>query len=349
VSLLGRPRARLSSWPTPLEECPRLSVALGGPHLWVKRDDLTELGLGGNKVRKLEYLLGEAIGQGADTVVTTGALQSNHARLTAAACRRLGLEVVLVLVDKAGAVAAAGAAGAVAAEPARGNLLLDRLYGARVVVIDDDSDPAIVAAMDEVASDLSRRGRRPYLIPVGGSNPLGTLGYVAAALEIAGQAQSEGVAFDHLFVATGSCGTQAGLHLGAALYLPGTQVHGVTISRGAGAQMARVDALAAETAALLGLRGNPSPPAVVHDGYVGDGYAVPTRDGWEAILLAGRTEGLVLDPVYTGKALSGLIGLSRGGILETTGNVLFVHTGGAPGLLAQAAAFHHYLTQTGEV
>jgi len=343
VSLFGRPRARLSSWPTPLEECPRLSAALGGPHIWVKRDDLTDLGLGGNKVRKLEYLLGEAIGQGADTVVTVGALQSNHARLTAAACRRLGLEVVLVLADQAGAVAAA------ASEPARGNLLLDRLYGARVVVLDDDSDPAIAAAMDEVASDLTRRGRRPYLIPVGGSNPIGVLGYVGAALEIAGQAQTEGVAFDHLFVTTGSCGTQAGLHLGAALYLPGTHVHGVTISRGAGAQMARVDALAAETAALLGLPGHPAPPAVVHDGYVGEGYAVPTREGWEAILLAGRTEGLVLDPVYTGKALSGLIGLIREGILGTTGNVLFVHTGGAPGLLAQAAAFHHYLTQTGEV
>lgn len=331
MNLAAQPRARLCSWPTPLEECPRLSAALGGPHLWVKRDDLAGLGLGGNKVRKLEYLLGDAIRRGADTVITTGAAQSNHCRLTAAACRRLGLEVTLVLT--------AGEE----ATPAQGNLLLDRLYGAEIVPLATDSDEQAAAAMEEAAAGLARRGRRPYVIPLGGSNAVGDLGYVSAALEIAGQAQGEGVHFDYLFVTTGSGGTHAGLQLGAALYLPGTAVHGVTISREPGPSAARVDALVAETAALLGLPANPAPPAVVHGGYVGEGYAIPTPAGWEAILLAARTEALVLDPVYTGKALSGLIGLIREGRLASASNVLFVHTGGWPGLVAQAAAFEGYL------
>ncbi len=356
MSLTDLPRVRLSAWPTPLEECPRLSAAVGGPHLWVKRDDLAGLGLGGNKVRKLEYLLGEAIARGADTIITTGALQSNHARLTAAACRRLGLEVVLVLgagerSDSAGAERGGGREGLCPdrPEPGQGNLLLDRLFGAKIVLVPDDSDETVSAAMEAEAESLRALGRRPYLIPVGGSNAVGAVGYVAAALELAGQAQAEGVSFDHVFVTTGSGGTHAGLQLGAALYLPGTQVHGVTVSREPAAASARVDGLVAATAELLGLRGNPAPPALVHGGYVGEGYAIPTRAGWEAILLAARTEALVLDPVYTGKALSGLIGLAREGALPTTANVLFVHTGGAPGLMAQADAFEKHLKDLGEL
>ncbi len=314
-----------------------MSAALGGPHVWVKRDDLTGLGLGGNKVRKLEYLLGDAIGKAADTVVTTGALQSNHARLTAAACRRLGLEVVLVL------------GGPESPAPAQGNLLLDRLFGAEIVRVPDDEDQTVNSALDEVARRLERRGRHPYVIPMGGSNAVGSLGYVAAALEIAGQAQAEGVFFDHVFVTTGSGGTHAGLALGAALYLRGTQVHGVTISRAAEEQTRRVDSQVTALAAFLGLDSSPAAPALVHGGYAGEGYAVPTRAGWEAILLAARTEGLVLDPVYTGKALSGLIGLIREGALPSVANVLFIHTGGAPGLMAHAPALDAHLRQTGDV
>jgi len=343
LNLARHPRVPLSPWPTPLEECPRLSAALGGPHLWVKRDDLTGLGLGGNKVRKLEYLLGEAVRKGCDTVITTGSLQSNHARLTAAACRRLGLEVTLVLepgVDPSGRPRDPRDL-----PPLQGNILLDRLFGAEVVISEDDSEEALTEKMDEVASSLAARGRRPYVIPLGGTNPVGVLGYVQAALEIAWQASSNGIVFDHVLVATGSGGTQAGLHLGLALFMPGVTVHGVTVSREAEASARRVDGLVADTADFLGLSSNPAPPAVVHGGYVGEGYGIPTEAGWEAIVLAARTEGLVLDPVYTGKALSGLVGLIRTGRLGPSERVLFVHTGGAPGLMAQAEALEGYLSQ----
>lgn len=347
MRLGSQPRASLCAWPTPLEECPRLSAAVGGPHIWVKRDDLTGLGLGGNKVRKLEYLLGDAARQGADTVVTTGALQSNHARLTAAACRRLGFEIVLVLVDEGDSCPSKGRSRV--RGPAQGNLLLDRLYGATIVTIPDGSDEAVSRALRETADRLIARGRHPYLVPLGGSTPVGSLGYVACALEIAGQAQAEGVVFDHLFITTGSGGTHAGLQLGASLFLSGTVVQGVSVSRPAASAAALVDSLAGRTAELLGLNVNPASPALVHDSYIGDGYAVPTLTGWEAITLAARTEGLVLDPVYTGKALSGLIDLARKGALPSTANVLFVHTGGAPGLMAQAAALDEYLDREGGV
>lgn len=336
LNLAGQPRARLGSWPTPLEECPRLSAALGGPHLWVKRDDLTGLALGGNKVRKLEYLLGAAIRRGADTIITTGGPQSNHARLTAAACRRLGLDVTLVLSGFSEGPLTAF----------QGNLLLDHLFGARVITLEDDSDEAVEAALAEEVANLTRRGRRPYIIPLGGSNAVGNLGYVGASLEIAAQAAAEGVDFDHVFVTTGSGGTHAGLHLGLAGYMPRTRVHGVTISREPVASAARVAAMAGETAALLGLDPEATPPPLVHGGYVGDGYAVPTPAGWEAILLAARTEGLVLDPVYTGKALSGLIGLIREGTFPPTSTILFVHTGGAPGLMAQAEGLRDHLGES---
>jgi len=342
LNLAERPRVRLSPGPTPLEECPRLSAALGGPHIWVKRDDLTGVGLGGNKIRKLEYLLGDAVRRGRDTIITTGALQSNHARLTAAACRRLGLEVVLVLAAGEETTAERGL------PPACGNLLLDRLFGAEIILTDAGSDEDIAAAMDDAAARLEARGRTPYVIPVGGSNAVGTVGYVAAALEISAQAQAESVHFDHVFVTTGSGGTHAGLLLGAALYLPGTEVHGVTVSREPASSAARVNALIRDTASLLGLAGNPAPPAVVHGGYVGEGYGVPTDAGWEAITLAARTEGLVLDPVYTGKTMSGLVGLIREGTLPTTAKVLYVHTGGAPGFMARSTAFEDYLSRTGE-
>jgi D-cysteine desulfhydrase family pyridoxal phosphate-dependent enzyme len=345
MNLFDRPRAGLCAWPTPLEECPRLSAAVGGPHLWVKRDDLAGLGLGGNKVRKLEYLLGEAIRQGAETIITTGARQSNHARLTAAACRRLGLEITLVLSE--GEAAGAVTPGDLSqGESLQGNLLLDRLYGAEIVYVSGDSEETADRAMTEIAERLRAGGRRPYIIPLGGSNPVGVLGYVSATLEIAGQAQAEGLFFDYLFVTTGSGGTHAGLQLGASLFLPGTGVHGISVSRPSGPAAARVEALVAATAPLLGLRANPAPSAVVHDGFVGEGYAVPTRAGWEAILLAARTEGLILDPVYTGKALSGLIGLVREGLIPSAANVLFVHTGGGPGLLAQGQALDRYLGET---
>ncbi|RJQ04064.1 MAG: D-cysteine desulfhydrase family protein [Bacillota bacterium] len=336
MSLGDLPRARLSTWPTPLDECPRLSAALGGPHLWVKRDDLTDLGLGGNKVRKLEYLLGDAILKGADTIITPGALQSNHARLTAAACRRLGLEVVLVLTP----------GHLPGREAPQGNLLLDHLFGARIVFTADDADETVAAAMADVAGELELKGRHPYIVPLGGSDGVGSVGYVAAALEIAAQSSELGVHFDHLLVTTGSGGTHAGLQVGAALHLAGTDVHGVTISREPAASAARVDALVSATVERLGLSSNPAPPAVVHGGYAGEGYGIPTRAGWEAILTAARTEGLVLDPVYTGKALSGLIGLIREGAFPTTANILFVHTGGSPGLMAQAVALHDYLAST---
>jgi D-cysteine desulfhydrase family pyridoxal phosphate-dependent enzyme len=286
--------------------------------VFIKRDDLTGLAFGGNKVRKLEFLLAEATAKGCDVVITTGGPQSNHCRMTAAFARKLGLDCALVLTGED--------------EPARnGNLLLDTLLGAELRFIGDEGRAE--AEMEALAEDHRRRGRRPYVIPLGGSNGLGCAGYVLAAQEIVVQASELGVRFDRVFCASGSGGTQAGLILGALAFSAPWSVAGVSVSRGAEQLKARVCEVAAQGAARLGLGVEVKPQdVVIYDQYVGEGYGKLTEGCAEAIRLLARTEGVFLDPVYTGKAMACLIDLVRRGAVGAEETVLFTHTGGTPAL-----------------
>lgn len=320
--------ARLNAFqrPTPLEEMPRMRAAIGcKPRLFVKRDDTTVVGLGGNKTRKLDFVMAQALADGADVIVTTAGVQSNHCRQTLAYARRAGLECHLVLTGD---------------EPAhrQGNLLIFTILDAKLHFIGEERDPD--AYMAELAAKLRAQGRRPAVIPIGASTPLGALGYVESVLEVAGQAAVAGVSFGHGFLATGSAGTQAGAEVGARVAYPGMRIHGVSVSREAAGQQAKVAALTNETFAFLGLGMTVTPDdIIVHDEYYGGRYGVPTEAGVEAIKLLGRTEGLITDPVYTGKALSGMIDLLKKGKLDDAEAVLFFHTGGFPAVFAQSDQF----------
>jgi L-cysteate sulfo-lyase len=315
------PRVSLARLPTPIEPLPRLSAHLGRPKLYVKRDDLTGLGLGGNKLRKLEFLLGEARADGADTVLTVGAMQSNHARQTAAACARLGFDCELILRRGSHATEA---------YLHSGNVLLDRLFGARQHVLESHESREGRMAMRE--AELRVEGRRPYCIPVGGSCGLGNLGYAACAEEILKQANAEKLEFDAVVVATGSGGTQGGLVAGMKL-LDGVPIIGIAVEGTRQEQEALASAQAEETLRLLGQEDTGiAGDVIVLDEFVGPGYARPSEAMREAVSLAARYEGLVLDPVYTGKAFAGFIALARSGRYGKDQSLLFVHTGGAPGL-----------------
>ncbi|MDX1434724.1 MAG: D-cysteine desulfhydrase [Gammaproteobacteria bacterium] len=319
------PRVPLGHLPTPLEPAPRLAAALGASRLWVKRDDCTGLAAGGNKTRKLEYLMADARARGCDAVVTAGGVQSNHARQTAAAAARLGMACHLVLeeldVD--------------ASEEYRhgGNVLLERLLGARVRRVPGGAD--VDAAMAGLAAELEASGRRPYLIPVGGSNALGALGYARCALELLAQADALGIDIDCIVHATGSAGTQAGLLAGLHVCERPVAVLGFCVSRAADEQEEKVRALAAETIALLGCR-RPLPRDRVRAdaSQVGKGYGHPTQAALAAIALAAHSEGLLLDPVYTGKAMAGLAAALGAQEIAGDAAVVFLHTGGAPALFA---------------
>ncbi len=349
-ALGGLPRADLGPWPTPLQEAPRLTAILGGPRILVKRDDASALGLGGNKVRKLEYLLGHALTLGCRAVITTGAHTSNHARLTAAACRRLGLEPHLVLRS------------AEARPPVQGNLLVDHLLGAAVHLVAPDG-PAALAAMADLAERLRGAGVMPYVVPTGGSVGRGAVGYAHAVAETVLQAAAIGTRPDVFVTASGSGGTQAGLLLGCRLYCPAAEVVGVMVGGDDPAAFAdRTARLLSEAAGRIGIGPTPPPeewgprvPAGLDEGapagaaaaaeagvrlcagYVGAGYGDITPAVREAIDLAARSEGLLLDPVYSGKAMAGLIGEVRAGRFGRGQTVVFVHTGGQPGLFARAA------------
>jgi len=315
------PRILLARLPTPIEPLPRLSAHLDGPKLYVKRDDLTGLGLGGNKLRKLEFLLGEARAQDAEVVLTVGALQSNHARLTAAACARLGLDCELIL--RRGSHASE-------AYLHSGNLLLDRLFGARLHELQaQESREERMAVRAEI---LRAEGQRPYCIPVGGSCGLGNLGYVACANEILLQSDEMNVRFDAVVVATGSGGTQGGLVAGMKL-ADGVPVIGIAVEGTRTEQEVLAAGQAAEALRLLGQEKTGIESTVeVLDEFVGPGYARPSESMREALSMAARFEGLVLDPVYTGKAFAGFIALARSGRYGKDQSLLFVHTGGTPGL-----------------
>lgn len=315
------PRIALARLPTPIEPLPRLSAHLGGPQLYVKRDDCTGLGLGGNKLRKLEFLLGDAAAQGADTVLTVGALQSNHARQTAAACARLGIDCELILRRSSHVTEH---------YLNSGNVLLDRLFGARIHLLEPNEIRE--TAMEARAEALCREERRPYCIPVGGSCGLGNLGYAACADEILAQSVEAGLEFDSIVVATGSGGTQGGLVAGMQM-LGGVPVTGIAVEGDRHEQEALAACQASETLCLLGQDEiDPCNQVTVLDEFAGPGYAKPTDSMREALMLAARFEGLVLDPVYTGKAFAGLISLARSGRFTREQSLLFLHTGGAPGL-----------------
>jgi L-cysteate sulfo-lyase len=307
-----------------------LSSELGGPALWVKRDDCTGLSTGGNKTRKLEYLLADALAKGADTVITQGAVQSNHARQTAALCAKLKLTCHILLEDRTGFKDEA--------YRLNGNVLLDRLHGATV-----SSRPAganMQTEMEAFAETLKAAGKKPYVIPGGGSNPLGALGYVNAALELTYQINEMGLKATHLVLATGSAGTHAGLIAGLKILNSPLKVIGFGVRAPKEKQEQMVYDLACKTAAMLGHEGVIQRDDVFADcNYIGAGYGLPTDAMVEAVKMLAKTEGLLFDPVYTGKGLSGLIDWVRHGRFTKDDTVIFLHTGGSAALFGYPETF----------
>lgn len=320
--------SRLHSFlcPTPLQEMVRLKEYLGcKPRLFVKRDDLTGIGLGGNKVRKLDFLLADAKERGADTLITCGGLQSNHCRQTAAMASSQGLTCHLILQGE---------------EPPlyQGNILLDHLFGAIPHFIGDEGD--MEKEMERIARVQEREGRVPYIIPLGGSNPLGTLGYVESTLEVIEEANDLGIPLDHAFLPAGSGGTQAGIVLAAREASYGMEVHGISVSRESIQQRENVTKLINGTYHLLGLEKRIEAHELsVFDSFIGKRYGQVTREGLDAIQLLAQKEGLLLDPVYTGKAMAGMLHLLREEPFSHSSGLLFFHTGGHPALFSYARDF----------
>lgn len=321
-------KINLGFLPTALEPMPRLSSLLGGPQIWIKRDDCTGLGGGGNKTRKLEYLMAEARRQGADTVITAGALQSNHARQTAAAAAKLGMGCVLVLTE--------AVYGRDALYEHNGNMLLNDLFGAEVIRLPAGSDSS--AAMADVAARLAAAGKHSSIIPIGGSNGLGALAYADAMAEVKQQAQAFGIRFDRIFVASGSGGTQAGLVGGLHRSGLDAKIQGISVSASEAELTAKLAGILAELDPLLG---GSTPVSLIHTDarQVGAAYGQPTDAMREAVRVVARHEGVLLDPVYTGKAMAGLFAAIRGGEVGPDETVLFWHTGGSQGLFAYQSEF----------
>lgn len=326
----GFPRVRLGHLPTPLEPLDRLSAYLGGPRIWVKRDDCTGLSTGGNKTRKLEFLMAEAQEAGADCVITQGATQSNHARQTAAASARLGFDCYVLLEDRTGYTDSD--------YTSNGNVLLDRLHGATIDRRPGGAD--MQAEMEALADRLRAEGRHPYVMPGGGSTPVGALGYVNCALELVRQAEDSDLKIDALVHATGSAGTQAGLVAGLAAIESDIDLLGIGVRAPREKQEAMVFDLAKRTMDHLGVGREISRDLVrANCDYVGPGYGLPTDAMRDAVTLLARLEGLLFDPVYSGKGLSGLIDLVRKGHFADTQNVVFLHTGGSASLFGYPALF----------
>lgn len=328
-ALARQPRLPLAQLPTPIHDATRLREALGGPRrcprILIKRDDLTALGLGGNKARKLEYLVADAQAQGATTLITTGAVQSNHARMTAAAACVAGMRSVLVLTTTTGTPELAG------------NLLLDHLYGATVRLV-PSVDPMLAVGQDEavvaeVVAEEEAHGLKPYVIPVGGSSGIGVLGYVGGTAELVEQLAAMAVTPTRLYYASGSRGTQAGLTLGATLCDAPYRVYGVAVSAGEPEKIERARRIANEAAARLDLPERLELSDLTTDqAFIGDGYGIPTSGGLEAIDLLARSEAILLDPCYTSKGMAALIAHVREGALTAGETVVFLHTGGMPAL-----------------
>jgi len=327
VKFEGVDRLTLSHLPTPLEYAARLTQTLKGPQIWIKRDDLTGLAFGGNKTRKLDFFMADALKKGSDCIVTIGPLHSNHVRTTAAAARACGLDCYGVLLG----------------DPPpfpKGNLLLDHILGLNCIFMSGAMNtlpPDVIhRKIQELINQLKKEYRRPYLIPGGGSGPLGELGYCLAVEEIYKQAREFGIPLDHLIVAVGSRGTIAGLLLGIARLNLGTEVTGIAVGIKGTCEALGIpppDKMAAESGKLiaLDLRLPMTNYKILYD-YAGERYGLPTKSGIEAIKLAARTEALFLDPVYTGKAMAGLVDLIRKGYFTQKDTVIFIHTGGTPGI-----------------
>jgi L-cysteate sulfo-lyase len=321
-------RVSLGHFPTPLEHMPRLTAALGGPQLYIKRDDCTGLALGGNKTRKLEFLVAEAVRQGADTLVTQGATQSNHVRQTAAAARRFGMKCQALLERRVTNMDAA--------YEHTGNVLLDDIldcpYEFRPSGLDMNKEG--LALTERLRSE----GAKPYFIPGGGSNALGALGYASCAEELVWQADQQGLRIDHLVHATGSAGTQAGLVAGLYALNAPIPVMGVSVRAKRETQIDNVHRLAVQTQALLGVRGElPRELVRVNDEHVGAGYGQASEGTIAAIRTLARSESILLDPVYSAKGMAGLIAMIQAGAFKKDENVVFLHTGGASALFAYEA------------
>lgn len=317
-------RVQLVQSPTPIEYLPNLSKTLNGPQIYIKRDDCTGLASGGNKARKLEYLMADAIKAQADVIVTVGGIQSNHARQTAAAAAKFGIPCELVLEQVEGV------------PPEHyfnnGNLLLDKILGAKVTICQPGEDS--VEQGKKRSIELAHEGKKPYFIPVGGSNPIGALGYVNCANELLDQSEES---WNHIILATGSAGTQAGLIAGLAERDSDIPVTGICVSRSTEDQKELVNELLFEMDKNKAQKWQQN--VITNGGFVGEGYGIPTNETIEAIQLLAQNEGILLDPVYTGKAMAGLIAMIRSGQFSSDDKVLFLHTGGSAGLFAYAGLF----------
>jgi L-cysteate sulfo-lyase len=332
-ALATQPRMSLTALPTPLTDAVRLREALGGPgqcpRILIKRDDLTTLGLGGNKARKLEYLVADAQAQGATTLITTGAVQSNHARMTAAAACVAGMRCVLVLTTTTDRPAIAG------------NFLLDQLYGAAIRLV-PSIDPMLAVGQDEaivaeVVAEEIAAGRTPYVIPVGGSSGVGVFGYIGGSAELVDQLAESGITPSRLYYASGSRGTQAGLTLGATLCEAPYRVYGVAVSAGEPEKIERAKRIANEAATRLNLPERLDRSDLVTDqNFIGEGYGIPTTAALEAIAMLARSEAILLDPCYTSKAMAALVQHVRSGELAPSDTVVFLHTGGMPALFTDS-------------
>ncbi|MDD3850897.1 MAG: D-cysteine desulfhydrase [Firmicutes bacterium] len=330
MNLARFPRRCYTEHATPIEKLERFSAVLGGPTVYMKRDDLLGLAGGGNKTRKLEFLMADALAKGADTIITCGAVQSNHCRLTLAASVKEGLQCQLVLEQRVPNSYDRYASG--------NNFLFDLLGVEAVHVVEGGSN--MMAEMQKVANALKSEGRKPYIIPGGGSNEIGALGYVACAQEMLQQLFEMELDVDHIIVTSGSTGTHAGILTGIIGQNAGIPVTGIGINRKKGPQTEAVYALCSKLSAKLGIINAPAKEdVIVFDDYIGDGYSRPTEGMIEAVKLLARTEAILLDPVYTGKAMAGTIDLIKKNYFGDAKNILFLHTGGSPALYAYTKEF----------
>ncbi|MHA4990636.1 D-cysteate sulfo-lyase [Cetobacterium somerae] len=325
MNLAKFPRRRYTEGVTPIEKLENFSKALGGPTIYIKRDDLLGLTSGGNKTRKLEFLMADAIAQGADTILTCGAVQSNHCRLTLAAAVKEGLKCQLILEERV--------PGSYKPEGSGNNFLFNLLGVEKTYVVPGGSD--MLGELEKLAEKLRAEGRKPYVVPGGGSNAIGSTGYVACAQEIMDQLFDLGINIDHMVCPSGSAGTHAGIVAGMTGINANIPITGVSVNRSKEIQTDAVWNLAKATAERVGVHNEITRDLVqVTDEYVGPGYSLPSDEMVEAVQLLARTEGILLDPVYTGKVMAGLIGMIREGKFKKEDNVLFLHTGGSPALYA---------------
>jgi len=323
MNLAKFPRRRYTAGPTPIEKLGRLSESLGGPTLYMKRDDLLGLAGGGNKTRKLEFLVADALTKGADTLITCGAVQSNHCRLTLAAAVKEGLKCRLVLEERV--------PGSYNPEAGGNNFLFQLLGVEKVEVVPGGSD--MLQAMQRAADEVAAEGRKAYIIPGGGSNTIGATGYVACAQEILSQMFEDNLRIDRVVCASGSTGTHAGLITGFEGANSNLPVIGINVSRPKEEQEALVYDLVKQTATHVGIASQiPRETILCFGDYVGPGYSLATEQMAEAVRMLARLEGILMDPVYTGKAMAGLIDLVRQNYFDSDENILFVHTGGSPAL-----------------